>query len=271
MKKSFALSLMVLLALFGGDGFAGGMRNFADSWPIGATTARRLLLKPTQVAGNGHGFLVKAGQGRLFEMSDLEQRFLAFEGRLSGEKIIMEGGALWERTGSDLFKEDQWDCWVLFGENPSWGMAAHHWHQTLGGVSEPPLLEGGLLWELVFQWGEINGRFHLEWPLGVASQILGGRRRRNLLNLTLANKVLAASLVLDRQDDGTPRPGFHFLLALDQGIGVEFRVDPSTGSLGPGLAFARRKLMVRTSHIIHPHLGVTHRLMLVMGQSGGGV
>ncbi len=265
--------LVVFLVLVVGRGvsLAGGLRDFDDSWPIDSLTARMLLATPETGRISGHGLQVMAGQGRLFEMPELSQRFLAMKGNITGKTMAIKIAAQWERTGSGLFVADHLEGRVLLGQSPSWGIAAHWMRQTLGANPEDASLQWALLWELGLGFGDFKGRMHLEWPLKISADELGGRRRNNLLNLTLSNNEFAAALVVDRHDDGSPKAGFHLLLALDRGLGLEFRADPSTGSLGPGLTLVRGGLMLRTSHVIHPHLGVTHRLMLVVSKASGGV
>jgi len=250
---------------------AGGLREFVDSWPIDSQTARRVLDLSEKTDLSGLGFQVMAGQGRLFEMPELNQRFLSIEGDITRKILALRLAVLWERTGSELFVEDHLGGRILAGESPSWGIAAAWKRQIIGNLPQKSLLEWDLLWELGFGLGEIKGRLNLRWPLKVSQEQPGGRRRRNLLNITMVKKELAGALVVDRHDDGTPRAGFHLLLVLDRGIGLEFRADPATGSLGPGLSLVRGGFLLRTSHVIHPHLGVTHRLLLVVGQAGGGV
>ena len=270
MKRFRCLLIMVLLVLDQGVASAGGLRNFSDSWPIASSTARRLLLDSIKLRPVPRGLMVMAGHGRLFEMAELNQSFLAFEGKISPRTIPMHLSGQWERLGSGLFVEDHLEFRILLGESPSWGISTHWFAQRLGDNDEEPILEFRLLWQMAFSFREIRGRFHLEWPLKQNADSPGASGRRNVFKLTMATDELAAALVVDRREDGTPKPGFHILLAVEHGVGLEFRADPATGSLGPGLSVVRGGLMFRTSHVVHPHLGVTHRLLLVVGKFGDG-
>ena len=270
MNRVSCLIIMVLLVLDQGVGSAGGLRNFSDSWPIASSTARRLLQNSIELGSSPRGLMVMVGQGRLFEMAELNQSFLAFEGKVSPRTFTLQLDGQWERVGSGLFVEDHLETRILLGESPSWGISTQWFAQTLGGCSEETTLEFRLLWEMDFSFREIRGRFHFEWPLKKSAYSSGATRRQNVLNFTITTDEFAAALVVDRRIDGTPKPGFHILLALEHGVGLEFRADPSTGSLGPGLSVVRGGLMLRTSHVVHPHLGVTHRLLLVVGKFGDG-
>lgn len=266
MNKKCTRILVILMVLGLKMGYAGGVRDFADSWPIDGAFAREFL-----TGENKPALLVMVGQGRLFEMPELGQTFLGFRGELSGAAFSLGGGAHWQRTGSGLFGEDLLEGELVHGERPSLGLAATYWQQTLGGRREKSFFEMDLLWGWRFHSREISGQLDVKWPLAKTTQVLGGRRRRTLLKFTLWHQALAAAMVLDRHEDGSPHFGFHLLLAVDRGVGLECRADAATGSVGPGLSFVRGWLMLRTSHVIHPQLGVTHRLMLVMGKPGGGV
>jgi len=251
-----------------GEGFAGGVHDFPDAWPIDADTARSLLSGQETPRFSQRGFLVMIGQGRLFEMPELNQRFISLGGNLPTGAIPIHLSGQWEQTGSDLFMEDSVAGRLLLGRNQTWGVSGRWLRQTLGGLIGDSNTHLGLLWGMKFQAGEIRGRFQVNWPLTRWSGSAGDGRRENILNLTMVTSHLAGAVVVDRHDDGTPRPGFHLLLTVDGGVGLEFRADPATGSLGPGLSLIHGRLMLRTSHLIHPHLGVTHRLMLVVGKPG---
>ncbi len=262
--------LLVFLGFDGGIGLAGGLRDFGDSWPIKSSTTRRLLMDKEMSSSAQHGLFVSIGQGRLFEMPDLNQRFLALEGSYSSGTFALRFAGQWEQTGSEIFVEDRLAGLFLMGKNPSWGVVTRWFRQTLGGRREESNLEFGALWEMGFHLGKTSGRILLEWPLKRAEKSPGLGRRRTISNITIATSDLAAAFVIDRNDDGTPNIGFHLLLAVGSGVGLELRADSATGSLGPGLSLVRGSLMLRTSHVIHPHLGVTHRLLLVVGKIGGG-
>lgn len=263
--------IFILLLQGSVESFAGGLRDFHDSWLISSSTTRVLLDQREKPEAGGHGFMLMLGQGRLFDMPELNQQFLAMEGRFSSGVFLLRMAGLWERTGTQLFVEDHLGGKICLGNSPSWGLSANWSRQTLGGMEEDPVLELGLLWEVRFHLGDFNGSFELDWPLNTEGESPGDGRRRNIGKFSLASPNFATAIVIDRQASGVPKPGLHFLVPLDAGVGLELRADPATGSLGPGLSLVRGKLMMRTSHVVHPHLGITHRWLLVVGKSGGGL
>lgn len=271
MNVSRGVLIMVLMVGCWGEGSAGGLRNFQDSWLIEASTARALFDQRQTPEIIQRGLMVMAGQGRLFEMPELNQRFLALEGRISPGGFGLKVAGQWEKTGTGLFVEDHLVGRFLLGRNSLWGLSFDWSRQTLGGMPDDAVLELGILWEVVCHYNGSRARLFLDWPLNPPSQSLGNSHRRNLAKISFVNRNTAAAIVLDRQPDGTPKAGLHLLLSLDYGVGFEFRADPATGSLGPGLTLVRGNLMLRTSHVIHPHLGVTHRWLLVVGKCSGGV
>jgi len=252
-----------------GEMQAGGLRNFDDSWLISPSAARELLMQRNGTETRRTGLLVMAGQGRLFEMPELNQRFLAVEGFFYPGSIGVKLACKWEKIGEDFFSEDRLEGRILLGSTPAWGMAVKTLRQTLGDLSEKPIWDIMFLWEAAFSLGHIKGRLQLDWPFGAGDNSEADHRRRNLLKLTMTTVNIAAAVVVDREGDGTPNLGFHVMLALDSGVGLEFRADPATGSIGPGLTLLRGGMMIRTSHVVHPHLGVTHRIMLAVGRCGG--
>ena len=260
---------MTVVLCFKGACFAGGLHDFLDSWPIDSGTTRRILLENHKSSIFHRGFLAQAGQGRLFEMPELDQRFVALAGDLPFGFMKMYLAGDWGRLGSRLFVEDRISGHLFFGGNQTWGVSARWRRQTLGDQSEEPTIHFGLLWETKFKVQEVHGRFSVVWPLNSWAANPGDGRRETIFNLTLVESNLALAMVVDRHAEGHPLLGIHLLLPFDGGVGLEFRADPSTGGLGPGLSFVRGSLMVRSSHLIHPHLGVTHRLMLVVGRFGG--
>jgi len=211
-----------------------------------------------------------AGQGRLFEISELEQSYLAIESQFLWGVLPIRIMAQWEKTGSGIFVANRMGGGILLGKKPAWGFSAQTRRQILAGQPEVPVWDAGLIGEIPFNWGSLTGEFHFKWPLKTGTSAGYGTRRQNIGLLILKHGDLAAAVVVDRHFDGTPRAGFQVVAALDRGVGLELRVDPSTGSIGPGITLARGALMARTSHLMHPHLGVTHRLMLVVGEINGG-
>jgi hypothetical protein len=269
----FLLLAGFLMATVMGAGPCGaaGFRDFLDSWVVSTAEARALLGDRCAAQKEQGGFWGMAGQGRLFEMPDLDQKFLGGGGEFNLLDVRIRMTGHWEQTGSALFVEHRMGWKLLLGRNPAIGVGGHWRQLKLGSRTETKIPGGDLLWEIPFGFdGGICGRVQIQWPIRAPQFSTPGVERRNLLTASVACSDLVTALVVDRLPGGVPNLGMQLLWALGSRVGLECRVDFATDSLGPGLAIVRGGLLLRTSHIVHPRLGVTHRMMLVFGSWGEG-
>ncbi len=251
---------------------AGGLLNIEDSWLVSSSLTHRLLAGTDPSFGRSGEILGTVGQGRLFAMSELDQRSVALEGVVYrwGKKFSWAGS--WQRTGKDLFLEDRSSARILLGQRPALGVAGRRIKQILAQRAEDATQEVFLVLQVPLKWRTVHGVVQVQWP-GYSSPHHSGNpahgRRTEALKATIVHSDHAIALVIDRLANGRPNFGFQMIMALATGVGLEFRVDSPTGSLGPGLSITRGGLMLRTSHVVHPKLGVTHRFALVFGRFGG--
>ncbi len=253
-------------------GLAGGLLNIEDSWLISPSMARRLLQKIESTSDHHAEILCTVSQGRLFSMSELGQRSIALEGvsYLWNNRVTWAGS--WQKTGQSLFVENRQTVKLLLGLYPALGLSFRHLKQTLAQQDEPSQQQFFMDLQTVWILGEMRGTIQLHWPLLSSDSSLnnsGNGRRMEVGKVTLIKGDLGCALAVDRLPSGKPNLGFHLLFTLVRGVGLEFRIDSPTGSLGPGVSIVRGGLMLRTSHVVHPQLGVTHRLALVLGRFGG--
>jgi hypothetical protein len=76
------------------------------------------------------------------------------------------------------------------------------------------------------------------------------------------------ALQVDQKGDGAPVLSLEILGRLSHRVGLGWRVDPDTGSLGGTFTARLGGLWWQTSHLVHPALGVTHRFQLGCGDAG---
>ena len=77
---------------------------------------------------------------------------------------------------------------------------------------------------------------------------------------------LALAIAIDQAAGGGPLLSLEAAAALAPRLGVGLRADPGTGSCGPVTWWRAGPLLVRTSHVVHPDLGATHRMLLAVGR-----
>ncbi len=250
---------------------AGGLLNMEDSWLIPSSLTRGVLTGNHQSSGLKGEIMGTVSQGRLFSMSELEQRSVSLEGVIFPWRNKLSWAGRWQRTGRDLFVEDRLTARVLWGHRPAVGLGFRRIKLTLAQKEQIPAQEFFFLLKAPWKWGAVTGMVQLQWP-GYSSSRNSGNgehgRRTEALKAIFVHSDHAIAVVVDRLDNGKPNLGFQILMTLTTGIGIEFRVDSPTGSLGPGLSIVRGGLMVRTSHLVHPQLGITHRIALVVGRFG---
>ncbi len=265
MNASGVAGLILLIFAGVGQGFAAGMRDFVDSWLVPSAAVRELLLRDSQVGIVSKNFWGSMGQGRLFELQELEQKYvgLGLAVPLYGTRLDLSG--CWEQTGTDLLVENRLEFRFLLGKSTAWGLSGTWFRRTLGHEPQSPLRNASLLWQVPFSWAGNKGHLSLQWPVKVGGNPLWNQQKMGCFKATLRTKTLAITLALDRSAFGEPSPGFQIFWAVGERVGLEWRVDVATGSLGPGLNFLRGPVLVRTSHVVHPQLGLTHRIMVVVG------
>ena len=251
---------------------AGGLLNIEDSWLISSPITHQLLMGRKFGSDHRGEIYFTVAQGRLHAMNELTQRSLTLEGVLTPGSQSLAWTGKWQQTGEGIFVEDLLAVKLMLGIQPALGVSFKQTQQILGGEEQKPLQNFYFNLNAPFNWSEVNGILQLQWPIfssGTQEGYSDFGRRTEIIKATIVHAQNAFAMVVDRVATGQPNFGFQMLMTLTSGIGLEFRVDSPTGSIGPGLAILRGGVMLRTSHVVHPHLGVTHRLALVVGRFGG--
>jgi hypothetical protein len=242
---------------------AGGLRDLADAWLIPGADLRALLVADVAagVAPRDRGWSLAVTQGRLFELAELPQLGVAV-GRRGG----MLGWRLrWERLGGRLYQEDQARLELLVGDR--WRAGAEVGLDRLALADDPPSLRPAVDLRLVGEPGR-GLRLELWWPVTDAPPWYGHEGLRRWLRIAGAGEGWAWAAVVDRRVSGAPTWQAEVMLRLAPAAALGLRCEPWSQAAGFCSAWRLGGLILRTSHLLHPDLGVTHRWGLRLG--GGG-
>jgi len=248
---------------------AAGIRDFDDGWCGGP----RWPFEPPAARGRA-GLWAACGLARLHGLADLPLRRLAAGGRAAA----WSGALSWQRLGGELWCEDQVDLRV---DRDAWGAAG----SSLG------------LAAAIRPWCGLSLRWRRpSYAASATAASLEAAPRAGLVRGRFAGAVQAVPFVLQRGPEAAgPRPwlsaswhdeGWNAAVDLqrdDRGAvswraGAELRLgtvfgwgliaDGESGAAGLTTAWRRGRLLVRTSHLAHPALGMTHRWDLVARPAG---
>ena len=260
-------TLIILLITGSSQGRAAGLRESRDSWLL-STGESWLLLGAvsadlTRIPGRASLVTLAGGGGRLFSIPGLEQTCLQVSSRVRfrGRGLFLAGE--WQQLGRGIFREERKEFRILAGNFPALGLGVVRRQVMLSGETVSGAFDCCL--HLDFPFPPVRGtcfRCRLELPLAGSTRQEVQQSRRGFLLLTLIRGGRALVLQVDRRQDGTPVLGLDSFWCLGGGLGIGLRADPATGSVGPSLSLRRGNLLVRTSHLVHPSLGQTHRVSL---------
>lgn len=245
---------------------ASGIRDFDDGWCGEPTESAEQPGGPARA-----GLWSACGLARLHGLDDLPLRRLAAGLRASAWTSALS----WQRLGGATWHEDQVDlraARAVAGTGPpaggSGGGAVRPWCGLALRWRRPcyAALATGASLDVAPQVGFVRGRF--TGSLQAVPLIL--RRGpeaagpRPWLGARWRDAGWSAAVELQRDDRGAAawRAGGELRL------GTVFRwglvADGGSGAAGLTTAWRRGRLLVRTSHIVHPALGTTHRWDLVV-------
>jgi len=265
--KSFLPTLIILLITGFSQGRAAGLREFRDSWLLSTGESWLLLgaasAELARIPGRVPLFTLAGGGARLFSIPGLEQTCLQASARtrLRGLDLFLAGE--WQQLGRGIFRENRTGFRILAGGFPALGVGVIRREVVLSGETVSDVFD--CCFHLDFPFSPVRDthfRCRLELPLAGSDRQEVRPPRRGFLLLTLIRGGRALVLQVDRRQDGTPVLGLDSFWSLGGGLGIGLRVDPGTGSLGPSLSLRRGKILLRTSHLVHPALGQTHRVSL---------
>ena len=241
-----------------------GLRGVGDGWLVTPADVVTIVTPRSAAAASVAGVWLTVGQARLWGLSELPVREidaglgLPFLGGVAGI------GAGWQRTGSGPFQADRTAAWA--GWDGPWGMRVAASRKSRRGEAPPAgsrtqwLLDGGPAMRV----GR-RGLLRLRVFVALSPARPGSRDLVPLGRLTVLHAGGAFGLSWDRRPGDAPVLGGELCLAMGRTVALGMRFDGASRSLGPELAVRVGTGLGRTSHMVHPVLGVTHRVQLAVG------
>lgn len=239
---------------------ADGLRRVGAAWLL-PPGLERLAAAPGLKSPEAGPWL-RAGHMRLHGLAELPVQGLS--AGWGGDGWSVEAG--WEKLGAGPLRDDRVATRWAWGR--AWCAALRLAYRRLqvgpgpaGGAldAEVELGAGGRsgvlgTWRLVTSWSV--ARRAEPWLAPESARRFG---------FALAGPGRALALSLDLDAGGRPAFGWEALGSLGGGLGLSWRVDRASGATGPGLVCWRGLVRVRTSHLVHPQLGLTHRFEIGVG------
>lgn len=250
-----ALAVLAVMIVAAGRLSAGGLRDLDDAWLLPAWAVRGLLA-PEAVAADGWSLAL--AQGRLFGVAELPQ--VGFElGRHWSRGACR---IRWERLGQALYREDVGRIELLVGRRWRLGGAAGADRLALAGGETRTVPAG----ELRIQGRLARGLFlDVWWSIADAPTWHGRQGLRRWLRLHGVGDGWAWAAVVDRRATGEPVLQGEVLLGMAPTVALGLRLEPWSGAAGFCTAWRLGSLMLRSSHLVHPELGPTHRWSVSLG------
>ncbi|MBK9303012.1 MAG: hypothetical protein IPM94_03730 [bacterium] len=245
---------------------ASGVRDFDDGWCGGPAESAELLGGPARA-----GLWSACGLARLHGLEDLPLRRLAAGLRAAAWSSTLS----WQRLGGEVWHEDQVDLCAaraVAGSGPPggggavgavrpWCGLALRWRRPCYAA-----LATGASLDVAPQAGLARGRFSgslqaVPLTLRRGPEAVGPRP---WLGARWHDANWSAAVELQRDDRGAAawRAGGELHLGAVFSWGLV--ADGGSGAAGLTTAWRRGRLLVRTSHVVHPALGTTHRWDLVV-------
>ena len=271
------LALIMVVVGHAAPSVAAGLRDLQDGWLMTAEDAASVLQRSEFPAGEDDGSeifrsaWISAGKMRLYGMPDLPVTALAGGGSgiWWGKRWL--AGFCWERTGSDLFVEDRKQFHFGAGRKTILGLDCSLSRMWIGGELEATHVGAAvtLVHNLVVRERTL---IRIGWFFDVVDPApwfgRHGRRPLGYVCLLQPGSRFGSTLALDRRGDGTPGLSLDISAGLVDRFGLGLRVDFPTGALGPITIWKSGLLLIRTSHVAHPELGLTHRVSMTVGVLG---
>lgn len=235
-----------------------GLRHLDDGWLATPRETKVLLAVQGGADARGWGWSAGAGSGRLFGMPELEVRALELACRRRDRHGAWSLSGTWRGTGGGLLETRGWT--LEAGRTGVWSVGLRLLQETmlLDGRAGPDHGEADL----------VLGRRQPPWSLDLHLPLDGpapadARHLRPVFRATLGTGQALAVVSCVRRGGDELLAGAELALGLGQ-VALFLRFDGASHSLGPGLAVVRGRLMVRTSHLAHPELGLSHRAQVTV-------
>ncbi len=249
---------------------AAGIHDLSDGWLLGPAAAAEFVGGRPPTHG---GVWATVGQSNLFGMPELPVTALNLGlclGTWPGQPTLEVG---WQKLGVGIFWEDDRRVHLQLGGMPTIGVALRTLAVHTGGevgiaARHDSHWQSAVTVQAQWHWGPVGWMQVQLWlPAAQGGDSQGGLVRRPLLRFQGWQGPLALAAAVDLDSGRSPTVGLEWNLGLGEAA-LGLRADPATGTLGPVLTWRRGPLLVRTSHLAHPYLGVTHRVQLGLGAWG---
>ncbi len=229
-------------------------RDLSDGWILPATWEAALAVgAPPPVSSPG----LVCGTGRLFGMPELTQHALGLRFAAAGLRLRAD----WQVLGGAAWREQTWRLEAAGGRTTAFGVAAAYRRVETPAASPWSRAEASIVlrlrpaegWEVV-AWSD---------PLTLTP----ARETSPLapwIRLRGTSGGLAWALQADRRRHGAPRWRCGVAGRAGRGVVLGVLGEADTGTLGLTTLWRRGRLAVRTSHLVHPALGTTHRWMILL-------
>lgn len=254
-RRLSLLAFTVAFAMPGPPALGGGVRDLADAWLLDGPRTDALLAGPDAARPSAPRWWLEVRQGMLYGLPELPQMGLLVSRRRGRHHVLLA----WERLGQDLYREDLATARILYGDAWRWGLCLELARLDLAGDSYRRNLLIAACVELPLAPG-IEVTIDLPWtgpPPWYGD--------RGVLRWVAVNGRISAAawtVALHRRADGTPTLQAEALFSLVPGVAWGARWDAASGSAGFCTAWKRAGLVLRSSHLAHDDLGITHRWSL---------
>lgn len=233
----------------------GGVRDLADAWLLDGPRTDALLAGPDAAGSPAPRWWLEARQGSLYNLPELPQLGLLASLRHGRVGLL----AAWERLGADLYREDVATGRLSYGDSWRWGLCVELARLDLAGDA----VRRHLLLATCLQLPLTSGiELTIDWPWAGPPPWYGDRGLGRWVALTGRVTAAAWTLAWHRRGDGTPMLQVEALFSLAPGVAWGVRWDAASGSAGLCTAWKRAGLVLRSSHLAHDDLGITHRWSL---------
>jgi hypothetical protein len=254
-------TLLVVSLVWTHPTVGGGSRDLEDGWllPVAEVVALLGASPAPRTDDAAAGGWLACGQGLLYGMPELPLLQLA-----GGWRVRRWGvAATWQRLGRELYREDQLRLELVWG---------HHWHAALtvcrdhlrlGTEAARHHLGASLHCRCPVQRDVF---LQISWPLVSPPAWHEARGQQRWLLLTGPLPASSWVVAVDRSGTGVPTVQMGILGRLAPQVSLGLRGELATGSVGLTTAWRWGACLIRSSHLAHPELGLTHRWSVAWGR-----